>query len=102
VNVTAILAELAAATPRLPAARCAGRWELFDATIEAATTGTGGAAELAARRAEALRLCAGCPELDPCQQWLHSLPPKVRPLGVVAGTVIGGRPRPSRKKENPT
>lgn len=91
-NLAELLDELAVA-PRLPGARCAGRHELFDATIEGSTNGAAGAAEVAAARAEALRLCAGCPELTPCGAWLDSLRPKDQPLGVVAGRLTSRTPR---------
>lgn len=87
-DVSALLAELAGAAPNMPAARCAGRHELYDAAIEAASA-----------RAEALRLCSGCPELAPCGAWVDSLRPKDRPLGVVAGRLNTGRtPRLTRKE----
>jgi len=93
-NPTDVLGELAAAAPHLPAARCAGRHKLFDATIEADRAG--GAAQLDTARAEALRICSGCPEIGPCGRWLDSLPPRQRPLGVVAGRINPkkGRPKP--------
>lgn len=89
-NPADLLAELAVA-PSLPGARCAGRHELFDATIEGSTTGPAATAEVAAARAEALRLCSGCPELAPCGAWFDSLRPKDRPLGVIAGRLNTGR-----------
>lgn len=71
--------------PDLAGARCRGRRELFDATISSERGGTTDAAEYA--REAAQRLCEQCPALDRCRQWLHSLPPRQRPLGVVAGQV---------------
>lgn len=95
--VAALLDELAVA-PRLAGARCVDRHELFDATIEAERTGPPGAADLAAARTEALRLCAGCPELMACRTWFDALPKKHRPLGVVAGRIITGRRQAPRQK----
>ena len=46
VYVDALMTELAAAMPHLPAARCAGRHELFDLTAERSQTGPAGAAEV--------------------------------------------------------
>lgn len=90
-NPAELLAGLAAAAPSLPGARCAGRYELFDSTIEGSCNGPAGAAQVAAARTEALRLCAGCPERAPCGAWLDSLRPKDRPLGVIAGRLITSR-----------
>ena len=64
--------------PRLPGAACPGRWELFDATR--GVRGPGGPA-----RREALQLCASCPALQGCGDWLEGLPVRLRPVGVVAG-----------------
>ena len=91
VYVDALMGELAAGIPHLPAARCAGKHELFDLTAEGSRTGPAGASEVAAARVEALRLCAGCPELDPCGAWLSGLRKRDRPNGVVAGRVIGDK-----------
>lgn len=88
-DLAALLDELALA-PNMPAARCAGRHELYDAAIESASA-----------RTEALRLCAGCPELAPCAAWFDGLRQKHRPLGVVAGRLNIGRTRPERPT-NPT
>lgn len=89
-NLAAILDELGVA-PNLPGARCVDRHDLFDLTIEATRTGLPGAADVAAARAEALRLCAGCPELAPCGEWFDRQPKQFRPLGVIAGRVVTGR-----------
>jgi len=94
-NPADVLAELAAA-PNLTAAACAGQWDLYDRTDQATATGPAGAEEVAQARAEALRICAGCPELDPCGNWLDSLPPRQRPLGVVAGRI--NTPKKGRSK----
>lgn len=96
--LSSLLDELAVA-PSLPGARCAGRHELYDATAEGSTNGPAGAAEVAAARTQALRLCAGCPELAPCGAWLDTLRPKDRPLGVVAGRLITSRA--PRRNPNP-
>lgn len=83
-DIAGLLDSLSLA-PSLPGALCAGRHELFDASIEASRTGTAAAAELAQARAEALRICGGCPVLQPCRRWFDSLPKSKRPQGVCAG-----------------
>jgi hypothetical protein len=70
------------AAPCLPGAKCRGRHALFDPP---------GISEdpdaVAARHEMALSLCEHCPALARCREWLDSLPPRRRPLGVIAGTV---------------
>lgn len=68
--------------PKMPNALCKNRPELFD---EAAP---GEAPYMVEHRhAEALRLCAGCPELQTCRDYLDSLRPAEKPGGVIAGQV---------------
>lgn len=92
--LTDLLAELAG-TPRLPAARCRGRWELFDATIHE-SRGAPTTAVLDART-EALAICTSCPALAACAAWVESLPPRHRPHGVIAGRVRTSQPARPRK-----
>lgn len=99
-TVAAILDELGAA-PSLPGARCVDRHQLFDATIEGALPGMAGVADLAAVRAEAVRVCRSCPELEPCGRWLDRQPRRFKPLGVIAGRVIVGRTQASRNRKEP-
>jgi WhiB family redox-sensing transcriptional regulator len=73
-----LLATLAGA-PSLPGARCRGRHHMFDAAVREDPT------VVEQRHAQALDLCARCPWLDRCADWLESLPKRQRPLGVVAG-----------------
>ena len=74
-----LLASLAG-IPALPGARCRGRPHLFDAKR------AGEDADVAsARHAQALALCAGCPALTRCEEWIDSLPPSRQPAGIVAG-----------------
>ena len=80
--MAALLAELAATTPRLRSASCRGQHELFDRTRVRSGQG------LHLARAEALAVCAGCPVLEQCRAWLDALPPRQRPRGVIAGRVI--------------
>lgn len=87
-----ILGALVSA-PDLPQARCRGRHQLFDASIEADRPGPGGAVELAQARTEALAECRACPELAPCRQWFDRLAPRHKPLGVIAGVIHVGRGR---------
>jgi WhiB family redox-sensing transcriptional regulator len=68
--------------PRMPDALCKGRPELFDeATLGEAPW------MVEHRHAEALRLCARCPELLPCKAYLDGLRPAEKPGGVIAGQV---------------
>jgi hypothetical protein len=71
-----------AGTPTFPGCRCRGKHHLFD---EAAKHEPADVVE--ARHAQALALCAHCPALQRCSDWVDSLPPRQRPLGVVAGKV---------------
>lgn len=77
-----LLAALAAA-PDLKGAMCVGKWKLFDPACRG--EGTEKAAE---RHAVALELCARCPALARCREYVDSLKPSQRPRGVVAGRVI--------------
>lgn len=98
-DVASLLDELAVA-PNMPAARCAGRHELYDATIEANRTGPGGAAELTAARDAALAICRACPELDACGAWFDSLPRTKRPRGVCAGRINNYGTAKGRQKQD--
>ena len=60
---------LARARRRLDLAACRGQWELFDSTRVRA-----GRHVLEQARAEALGICAQCPALAACGEWLESLP----------------------------
>jgi hypothetical protein len=71
-----------AGTPTFPGCRCRGKHHLFD---EAAKHEPADVVE--ARHAQAIGLCGGCPALNRCESWWHSLPPRHRPAGVVAGKV---------------
>ena len=74
-----LLASLAG-VPALPGARCRGRHHLFDAKL------AGEEADVAnARHAQALALCAGCPALTRCEEWIDSLTRAAQPAGIVAG-----------------
>ncbi|WP_006247217.1 hypothetical protein [Mycolicibacterium tusciae] len=66
---------LAERIPHLPGARCREHAGLFDSDDESGN-------------AKALSLCAECPALDACEEWLERLEPYQRPRGVVAGRVI--------------
>lgn len=82
-SYTALIEALAGA-PSLPGARCRGRHHLFDPAR------LGEHAE--ARHAQALGLCERCPALVACSEWYEGLPPKQRPLGVVAGRINPTQP----------
>ena len=98
--VGSLLDELGAA-PNMPAARCATDhgWQLFDRTIEGNCRGVGGSENLAAARAQALRVCANCPELQRCRAWFDRLPPSQRPQGVCAGRLNVTTKRRTTNKE---
>jgi hypothetical protein len=88
------LAACVGSAPRLSGAACKGRSDLFDwhplsdphreADLETA-----------------LQLCASCPALSQCKQWMAGLERAERPLGVMAGVLVApkrqrvptGRPR---------
>ena len=80
--------------PSLPGAKCRGRHSLFD------DGATGEHPDVVNQRhVQALELCALCPVLTRCEDWLDSLPTSQRPVGVVAGQLVRpkvpGRPRRS-------
>jgi len=81
-NFDALIAALAG-TPALPGARCRGQHALFDPPDGEQVNST----DVQARYAKALELCADCPALELCGDWLKSLPMSKRPGGVVAGQV---------------
>lgn len=74
------LLQVMAGTPRLDGALCRGRHEWFDLPDRRAP-------RQEARRHinRAKQLCAACPALTPCAQWLNQLAPRHRPPGIVAG-----------------
>src|SRR5215470_7073820 len=78
VSALAELLDIIAHTPRLDGALCRGRPSLFD--IEDARQRTAVKA--------AIELCECCPALDACRDWLDSLPPASRPVGVVVAGVL--------------
>lgn len=67
--------------PHLPGAACRGQWELFDLL-------PGTSPDRDDLAAQALATCRRhCPALADCGQWFDSLPPKHRPVGVIAGRI---------------
>ena len=68
--------------PALPGARCRGRHHLFDDARPDESDQV-----VAARHAQAVSLCGGCPSRAPCRAWFDSLPPRKRPAGVIAGLI---------------
>ncbi|WP_111510933.1 hypothetical protein [Mycobacterium kyogaense] len=81
--------ESLAGIPDLPGARCRGEHALFDAGRSHETADT-----LRDRHGQALAICARCPALDACGQWVDSLPKSQRPHGVIAGrryVIVDGR-----------
>jgi hypothetical protein len=97
-----LLAELAQGIiPSLPGARCRGREELFDQTITQADWDHDGTTVGYARKA-AEAVCAGCPVLAQCAQWVDGLPKSQRPRGVVGGRLTdlqGRRWSPTAKRK---
>ena len=87
-NPTGLLAALSVA-PSFPDAACRGYHWLYDMTIPAG--GGPAPAEVRQARRDCIETCAACPELEPCRQWLQSLPRADRPEGVVAGLVVTRR-----------
>ncbi len=82
--------------PVLPGARCRGRHHLFD------TADSREDPDVAIQRhSQAVELCARCPSLTRCEDWLDSLPNNQRPLGVVAGRVNLANPvgRPKAEQQ---
>lgn len=78
----------------LPGARCRGRHQLFDEAQPGEDVDNAND-----RHSRALVLCAECPALAKCADWVDGLPKRDRPTGVVGGRVIrpgsAGRPRRS-------
>jgi hypothetical protein len=88
-----VLEELLSALagiPAMPDALCRGQWALFDESNDPGAIGA------------AIEICNLCPEMSRCGEWLNSLRPKDRPLGVVAGRVNNSQPvgRPRKTPEN--
>ena len=76
------LFSAAVTAPDLPGARCRKRQHLFDDAQPGEKPDVTEQRHLAA-----LGLCAVCPALQPCAQWLNSLPQRRKPYGVVAGRI---------------
>lgn len=77
-----------AKVPILRGSRCRGRHELFDP--KSCDEPDDVAQD---RHTQALRICQSCPALQPCSAWFESLPPKARPLGVVAARIWNPKQR---------
>lgn len=97
-----LIAAIAAHVPPLPGAACRKHVALFDAAV-----GEGwGFPPVAVREArEAARaVCAQCPCLAPCAEWVRGLPVPLRPRGVVGGCLTdaqGRRPSDTPKGPQP-
>jgi hypothetical protein len=74
------LLHIVADTPDLPGAACVEHRDIFDAC-------TGKAAGRPSTYPRAIRVCAHCPVLHRCSEWIASLPPSGRPYGVTAGLI---------------
>lgn len=84
-----LLIAILQGTPYLDGASCRGRAEVFDAAL---IEGQGARPEgRAAARAAAKQICAGCPALAQCADWVRATPEGRRPAGIIAGRT-GGHP----------
>jgi Transcription factor WhiB len=61
--------------PDLERGLCIGQWDLFDDTEDPAAVD------------QAIELCSQCSVRTRCAEWVNSLTPRRRPLGVVAGEI---------------
>ncbi|BCP02035.1 hypothetical protein MINTM018_48040 [Mycobacterium intracellulare] len=92
------MTELVGEIPDLRGARCKGMAQLYEQTIATNRDGGPTREETDAARETALRICAACPSLAPCRAYIAALPKSRRPLGVVAGQVIGSTGRSLRTR----
>jgi hypothetical protein len=83
-NNWAGLAAAMSGAPELPGARCMGKAEWFDPAEPYEDP-----EDVRYRHDYATRICESCPALSPCGEWLRSLKPSNRPVGVVAGKLVG-------------
>jgi WhiB family redox-sensing transcriptional regulator len=91
-----LLADLARSIPNLPDAACKRRWRVFDEQDDPTIH-----PDIRRRlEATAIGICRTCPALNPCRQWLDSLPSDQRPYGVTAGRIRRSRPRRNTREEN--
>lgn len=89
-SVTELFGALAG-LPRFKSPACTDHIWLFD---EAINDQRGRVSyEAAQARRMCVEVCAGCSALDSCRQWVLSLPPGIRPEGVVGGIVVDRRGR---------
>lgn len=78
--------------PSLPGAACRHKSHLFN---EAEPNEP--AEQVQQRHTQARQLCAGCPSLKPCGDWLATLStPSRRPTGIVAGRLVTA-PQPRKR-----
>ena len=73
--------------PSLPGANCKGRAELYDLAAGRAKPRS----QVMQAQRDALELCRTCPALAACTAHIGSMPPWLRPRGVVAGMLNGRR-----------
>lgn len=74
--------------PDLDGAACKGRHELFDATVYQGPHKAGEVRiDIGYAREKAMQICATCPAIKSCSEWVDSIPAYRRPAGVVAGQV---------------
>lgn len=91
-----LLTELAQ-LPQLPGASCRGLEWLYDQTVP---TGRGLNTDQHEARKQAAAVCARCPALAECRQWVDQLPRAQRPRGVVAGALTDSQGRRYRQRHH--
>jgi hypothetical protein len=83
------LLDVVTAMPDMPNAGCRDEWSTFDAAPYDKN------AQLAA-----LNICARCPHLAPCRQWVDTLnPADLQPHAVVAGQIVPAIRRRNRHSD---
>lgn len=82
--------------PNLDRALCKFRHHLFDEAQPGESD-----TDVERRQAFALRLCAACPELQRCRDYLDSLPPAKKPGGVIAGQIRTWKTTTRERKKKP-
>jgi hypothetical protein len=88
-NTWESLSAVLRSAPDLRGARCAGRWDLFDAEQDDPE-------DRAWAVERAIQICGDCPVLGPCTAYVDGLKPSRRPPGVVAGRLVQA-PKPTRR-----
>lgn len=85
-SVTELFGALAG-LPRFDSPACTDHIWLYDEAVGDRNPGVATAETSFARRT-CIEICGSCESLQPCREWLLSLPKSKRPLGVCGGLVI--------------